>query len=160
VDRDQYLHYLRDRRARFHAVLGDLGLSLDRDADLRRQVGGGWTLGEHLVHLAAWERRYARVVSKAPRLPYPSSWQKFNDAVYAKWKGVSPQAARKEYESARREMVAAVSGLPPGGDPKRPGLIDGWDLSAAASHYREHATILLEHAGRSQPPAWRGRIVE
>jgi hypothetical protein len=160
VDRDGYLHYLRDRRARFEAVLDDLGLSLRRDADLRRQVGGGWTLGEHLVHLAAWERRYARVVSGAARLPYPSNWQKFNDAVYEKWKGVAPAAARAEYADANREMVAAVSALRPGGDPKRPGLLDGWDLSAAASHYREHATILLQHAGRPKPPAWRGRIVD
>ena len=159
MDRDGYLHYLRDRRARFHAVLDELGLSLDGDADLMKQVGGGWTLGEHLVHLAAWERRYARVVSGAPRLAYPSSWQKFNDAVYAEWKGVTPAAAREEYEGARREMVDAVSALPPDGDPERPGLFSGWDLSAAASHYREHATILLEAAGRPKPPAWRGRIV-
>lgn len=155
----QYLHYLRDRRARFHLVLDELDLSVERDADLRRQVGGGWTLGEHLVHLAAWERRYARVVSRAPKLPYPSSWQKFNDAVYAQWEGVSPQAARDEYEAARREMADAVSALPAAGDPDRPGLFDGWDLSAAASHYREHATILLEHAGRPKPPPWRGRVV-
>jgi len=160
VNRDGYLHYLRDRRARFEAVLDDLGLSLRRDADLRRQVGGGWTLGEHLVHLAAWERRYARVVSGAPKLPYPSNWQKFNDAVYEKWQGVSPAAARAEYAGANREMVAAVSALPPDGDPARPKLLDGWDLSLAAGHYREHATILLEHAGRPKPPAWRGRIVD
>jgi len=160
MNRDQYLHYLRDRRARFHLVLDELGLSIDRDADLRRQVGGGWTLGEHLVHLAAWERRYARVVSKKPRLPYPSGWQKFNDAVYAEWKGVSPEAARQEYEDARSEMVAALSALPREGDPDRPGLFGGWDLSAAASHYREHATILLDHAGKPKPPAWRGRVVE
>jgi uncharacterized damage-inducible protein DinB len=160
MNRDAYLHYLRDRRARFHAVLGELGLSLDSDDDLRRQVGGGWTLGEHLVHIAAWERRYARVASRAPRLPYPSNWQKFNDAVYAEWRDVTPEAARVEYEDAHREMVAAIDAFPPEGDPERPGLLDGWDMSNTASHYREHATILLEAAGRPKPPAWRGRIVE
>ena len=160
MDRDRYLHYLRDRRARFHAVLDELGLSLARDADLRREVGGGWTLGEHLVHLAAWQRRYARVVSGAPKLPYPSNWQKFNDAVYAEWRGVSPKAARAEYEDANREAVEAVAALPPAGDPDRPGLLDGWDLSALASHYREHAAILLEYAGKPKPPPWRGRVVD
>jgi len=159
VNRDQFLHLLRDRRARFEAVLADLGLLLDRDRDLRREVGGGWTLGEHLVHLAAWERRYARVVSRAPRLPYPSNWQRFNDAVHAEWRGVAPDAARAEYEDAHREIVDAVSALPPDGDPDRPKLFDGWDMGAAAGHYREHATILLEHAGRPRPPAWRGRII-
>jgi hypothetical protein len=158
--RDTYLHYLRDRRARFHAVLDDLALSIEEDSDLRTQVGGGWTLGEHLVHLAAWERRYARVVSGTAGRPYPSNWQKFNDAVYAEWQGVSPEAARAEYDAAYREMVAAVSALPPEGDPARPKLLEGWDLSAAASHYREHATILLAYAGFPKPAAWRGRIVE
>ena len=160
MNRDAYLHYLRDRRARFHAVLGELGLSLESDTDLTRQVGGGWTLGEHLVHIAAWERRYARVVSRGPKLPYPSNWQKFNDAVYGEWRGVEPAAARAEYEDAHREMLSAVGSLPPQGDPDRPGLLDGWDMSAAASHYREHATIMLETAGRPKPPVWRGRIVE
>ena len=160
MNRDAYLHYLRDRRARFHLVLDELGLALDRDADLRREVGGGWTLGEHLVHIAAWERRYARVVSGAPKLAYPSNWQKFNDAVYEEWHGVEPEAARAEYAGAHREIVSAIEALPPDGDPARPGLLDGWDMSAAASHYREHATILLQAAGRPKPPAWRGRIVE
>lgn len=159
MDRDEYLHKLRDRRARFALVLAELDLALDRDADLTRQVGGGWALGEHLVHLAAWERRYGRAVSRAPRLLYPSNWQKFNDAVYAEWRGVSPSRARMEYEAAHRELVVALTALPPGGDPARPGLFDGWDLSAVLSHYREHATILLLHAGRPKPPAWRGRVV-
>lgn len=160
MNRDAYLHLLRDRRARFNSVLDELGLSLDRDEDLLGEVGGGWTLGEHLVHLAAWERRYARVVSGAPRLPYPSNWQKFNDAVHARWQGVAPAEARAEYEGAYEEMVAAVSALAPEGDPDRPKLLDGWDLSAAAGHYREHAKILLAHAGLPDPPAWRGRIVD
>ena len=157
MDRDGYLAKLEDRRKRFAAVLADVGLDLDRDRDLRRQVGGGWTLGEHLVHLAAWERRYARVVSRRPRLG-PSHWQKFNDAVYEEWRGVTPEAARKEYRAAHRQLRRALRALPPGGDPKRPGLLEGWDLSAVLSHYREHATILLLHAGRPRPPAWRGRL--
>jgi hypothetical protein len=157
VDRDQYLLKLRDRRARFAGVLEELGLSLQRAADLRKQVGGGWTLGEHLVHIAAWERRYGRVVARRPRVG-PSDWQKFNDAVYAEWRGVSPQAARNEYASAHRALLRAIRAVPASGDPTRPGLFDGWDLSAVLSHYREHATILLLHAGRPKPPAWRGRV--
>ena len=160
MDRDAYLLKLRDRRARFTLVLTELGLSLDRDADLKRQVGGGWTLGEHLVHVAAWERRYGRVVSGAPKLLHPSNWQKFNDAVYAEWRGVSPTRARTEYADAHRELVAAVAALSPEGDPARPGLLDGWDLSAVLSHYREHAKILLLNAGKPKPPVWRGRVVE
>lgn len=159
MDRDAYLHKLRDRRARFALVLEDLGLSLDRDEDLLRQVGGGWTLGEHLVHLAAWERRYGAVVSRQPR-PGPSAWQKFNDEVHARWRGVAPDRARAEYEDAHRALVAAVEALPPGGDPERPGLLQGWELGAVLSHYRDHATDLLVHAGRPKPPAWRGRIVD
>ena len=157
MDRDEYLHKLRDRRARFALVLTELGLSLERDADLGRQVGGGWTLGEHLVHLAAWERRYGRVVSRKPRVG-PSDWQKFNDAVYEEWRGVLPQQARDEYESAHRGLLKAIRAVPATGDPKRPGLFDGWDLGAVLSHYREHATILLLHAGKPKPPPWRGRL--
>ncbi len=138
-------------------MLEDLGLSLERDAHLKRRVGGGWTLGEHLVHVAAWERRYARVVSRLPRVG-PSDWQRFNDAVYEKWRGVDPERARAEYRAAHRYLVKALKALPPGGDPARPGLFSGWDLGAVLSHYREHATILLLHAGRPKPPVWRGRV--
>ena len=157
MDRDGYLEKLADRRARFELVLADLGLSLERHRDLKKQVGGGWSLGEHLVHVAAWERRYGRVVARQPRVG-PSDWQKFNDAVYEKWKGVGAEQARAEYRSAHRFLVKAIRALPPGGDRSRPGLFTGWDLGAVLSHYREHATILLLHAGRPKPPAWRGRI--
>ncbi|HEX5630123.1 MAG TPA: hypothetical protein VFY15_00550, partial [Acidimicrobiia bacterium] len=93
IDRDAYLVKLADRRVRFERVLGELGLEPSRDRDLKKQVGGGWTLGEHLVHIAAWERRYARVVARLPRVG-PSDWQRFNDAVFAATKGVAPEAAR------------------------------------------------------------------
>jgi hypothetical protein len=161
MDRDFFLHLLRDRRARFHAALDQIGIAVDSDLDLGREVGGGWTLGEHLIHLAAWERRFTRTVTGLPKtLPYPSDWQKFNDAVYAEWQGVEPGAARAEYEAAHAGLVAAVSALPPEGDPERPKLLVGWNLGLAPRHYREHATIVLEHAGLPKPPAWRGRIVE
>ncbi len=158
MNRDEYLLKLRDRRTRLSLVLDELGLSLKRDADLKRQVGGGWTLGEHLVHIAAWERRYARGVSRAPKLAHPSNWQKFNDSVYAEWHGVSPSRARAEYEAAHKELVTAIAALPPQGDPARPLLFEGFELGALISHYREHATILLLHAGKGKPPVWRGRL--
>ncbi len=161
MDRDPFLHLLRDRRARFHAVLDQLEIKVESDPDLRRQVGGGWTLGDHLIHLAAWERRFTRTVTGLPKvLPYPSHWQKFNDAVYAEWQGVEAGEARAEYEAAHAGLVSAVSALPPEGDPERPKLLVGWNLGMAPRHYREHATIVLEHAGLPKPPAWRGRIVE
>jgi len=161
MDRDSFLHLLRDRRARFHRVLGEVGVSTESDDDMRGHVGGGWTLGEHLIHIAAWERRYSRKVTGTPRvLSYPSAWQKFNDAVYVEWRGVEPGPARMEYETSHTGLVEAVFALPPEGDPARPKLLVGWNLGMAPRHYREHATILLEHAGLPRPPPWRGRIVE
>ena len=92
--------------------------------------------------------------------PYPSHWQKFNDAVYAEWQAVASEAARTEYVDAHAGLVKAVEALPPEGDPARPKLLVGWNLGMAPRHYREHATIVLEHAGLPKPPAWRGRIVD
>ncbi|MEE9206271.1 MAG: DinB family protein [Acidimicrobiia bacterium] len=161
MQREPFLHLLRDRRARFHGVLADLGLSIESGEDLLIQVGGEWSLGEHLVHIAAWERRFTRTVTGLPKvLPYPSHWQKFNDAVFAEWGGVQPDAARTEYALAHAGLVAAVAALPLEGDPVRPKLLVGWNLGMAPRHYREHATIVLEHAGLPKPPPWRGRIVE
>lgn len=154
MDQAAYLHLLRDRRARFHGVLEELGFSLDSDDDMRSDVGGGWTLGEHLVHIAAWERRTARTVTGGEPLPHPNPWQKFNDSVHAQWRGVDPDAARREYEDAHADFVAAVESLPEDDD-----RYDGWYLGTMPGHYREHATILLEAAGRPKPPVWRGRIV-
>jgi hypothetical protein len=156
-ERDRFLGLVRDRRERFRLVVAEVGLSIDSDSHLGRQVGGGWTLAEHLIHLAAWERRFARVVSRQPKLPYPSQWQRFNDAVWEEWKGVAPAAARAEYQAGFRELVEAVSALPEDGDPDRPGLLRGWD-AAMPRHYRDHAKILLEYAGLPPPPVWRGRL--
>jgi hypothetical protein len=156
-ERDRFLSLLRDRRERFRLVVAEVGFSIDSDADLGRQAGGGWTLAEHLVHLAAWERRFARVVCRGQKLPYPSQWQRFNDAVWEEWKGVAPAKARAEYEEGFRELVNAVSALPEEGDPERPGLLRGWD-AAMPQHYRDHAKILLENAGLPEPPVWRGRL--
>ena len=155
MDRAAYLHLLRDRRARFHTALDEVGLSIDSDEDMRSVVGGGWTLGEHLVHIAAWERRTARTVTDAEPLPHPNPWQKFNDSVYEHWRGVEPAAARREYEAAHAEFVAAIESLLEDHDG-----YDGWHLGTMPGHYREHATIVLLHAGRPKPPVWRGRIVE
>lgn len=155
MDQSAYLHLLRDRRARFHAVLEEVGLSVESDDDMRSVVGGSWTLGEHLVHIAAWERRTARTVTGREPLPHPNPWQRFNDSVYEQWRGVTPDAARAEFVAAHAEFVAAVESLP--ADDRR---YDGWDLGTMPSHYREHATILLLAAGLPKPPAWRGRIVE
>jgi len=154
MDQASFLHLLRDRRARFHAVLDELGLAVESDADMTRHVGGDWTLGEHLVHIAAWERRTARTVTGREPLAHPKGWQKFNDSVFAEWQGVDPIAARVEYIAAHEEFVAAVKSLP------ESAKYDGWDLGTMPSHYREHATILLLHAGKPKPPAWRGRIVD
>ena len=158
MDREAFLHLLRDRRARFDAVLAELELSIGSDDDMKSEVGGGWTLGEHLIHIAAWERRYARLVTGASKQPYPRHWERFNDAVYERWCGVEPETARAEYESAYDEIVTAVSALPAEGDPERPKLLVGWNLGMAPRHYREHATILLQHAGLPKPPPWRGRV--
>lgn len=160
MDRDSLLLKLRDRRERWHRVIGELGLSIADDGDMRKVVGGGWTLADHLVHIAAWERRYARVVSRAPRLEYPSGWQAFNDAVYADWKDASPSRVRSEYQGAHDELLAAIGALPPEGDPERPTLLGGRDMGELVFHYRAHASTLLEHAGLPTPPPWRGRVVE
>jgi hypothetical protein len=155
MDQAAYLHLLRDRRARFHAALDEVGLSIDSDDDMRSVVGGEWTLGEHLVHIAAWERRTARTVTDGEPLPHPSPWQKFNDSVYEQWQGVEPDVARREYADAHVEFVSAVKSLPIEDDGYA-----GWHLGTMPGHYREHSTIVLLHAGRPKPPVWRGRIVE
>jgi hypothetical protein len=138
----------------------DVGVSIESDQDLSHVVGGGWTLGEHLVHIAAWERRYARLASRQPHQSFPRQWERFNDAVFEHWHGADSNRMRAEYLDAQREIVAAVSALPAGGDRDRPKLLVGWNLGMAPRHYREHATILLEHVGRPKPPPWRGRIVD
>jgi hypothetical protein len=160
AERDDFLHLLRDRRARFHRVLAEVGIDLDREEDVAADAGGGWPLALHLVHLAAWERRFARTVTRGPKLPYPSQWQKFNDAVVDHWQGVGPDAARREYGDAHRELVEAVAALAPEGDPDRPKLLVGWNLGMAPRHYREHATIVIQHFGLGPLPIWRGRIVD
>lgn len=158
--RDDFLHLLRDRRARFHLLLGEAGLDPASDRDLAATAGGGWSLALHLVHIAAWERRYARVAARRPKLPYPSQWQQFNDAVVDHWSGVTPVAAREEYDEAHDELVGAVGALDAEGDPTRPKLLVGWNLGMAPRHYREHATIVAEHFGLGPVPIWRGRIVD
>ena len=118
MDRDAYLLKLRYRRTRFALVLDELGLSLKRDADLKKQVGGVDAGRAPRAHRRG-ERRYGRGVSRVPKLPHPSNWQKFNDSVYAEWRGCH-RRGRAEYGLAHEELVTAIAALPPRGRSRSP----------------------------------------
>jgi hypothetical protein len=91
--------------ARLEALVGRLS-----DADLGRDLGGGWTVSVALSHLAFWDRRIAYMLDRWVRDGTPHFEQDdemINAALEALHQVVDPRAAgRLAVESARAADTA------------------------------------------------------
>ncbi len=129
----------------------------------------GWTIADHLVHLAAWERSALAVLRRQPRyegLGIPrDAWESgdedaINARVHALHDGISFAAARAMLDGAHAETVAAVVAMPIDellkpvdhylpGDPAGPDLRPAGRVVFANSgqHFSEHLAWIRALAG-------------
>ncbi|MCC6388726.1 MAG: ClbS/DfsB family four-helix bundle protein [Dehalococcoidia bacterium] len=128
----------------------------------------GWTIADHLAHLAAWEASALAVVRRRPRyegLGIPrEAWDGDEDAINARLhaihEGISFAAARTMLETVHADTVATVSAMPIADllkpvDHYLPGEPDDPDLrpagrvivSNSGQHFTEHLAWIRAQAG-------------
>ncbi len=124
------------------------------EASLLAAPDGGWSIRDHLHHLASWERK---VVAQALRDPIPpalgisaAAWAKgngdaINEAVAVNGQGLSGAEAVRALQDAHAVTVATIAALPET-EFLRPGYPDERDSAMLLSyfvgntngHYAEH----------------------
>jgi hypothetical protein len=96
--------------ARLEALVGRLS-----DADLGRDLGGGWTVSVALSHLAFWDRRIAFMLDRWMRDGTPHFEQDdemINAALEALHQAVDPRAAARLSVESAKAADAAIARTP------------------------------------------------
>jgi len=96
--------------ARLEALVGRLS-----DADLRHDLGGGWTVSVALAHLAFWDRRIVYMLERWIRDGTPHvelDDDVINNALEELLKAVEPRAAVRLAVESARAADAAIARVP------------------------------------------------
>ncbi|MCC7207749.1 MAG: ClbS/DfsB family four-helix bundle protein [Anaerolineae bacterium] len=130
----------------------------------------GWTVCDHLTHIAAWERSASQMLRGKPRydgLGIPASlWRAgdeddINDAIQKANAGLTPAAARAMLNQAHAELLALLEPLSDeelsrpqsaflpaeaGGGGAQPAY--AYIVGNSLGHYHEHLPWIRKIAGR------------
>ena len=140
-DREQLLeHYRKSRTQLLEAIEG---LTDEQMADPSLD---GWSVADHLFHLAFWDDLRADEVERisagyesACKMT-PEQDEVANDQATALRRGLSPAQARWELETSRRRLLAAIAAATPRGlDPSLYG-----EAGLKSGHEGQHATWLRQ----------------
>jgi hypothetical protein len=150
----ELLERIRRSRAALEATLNTLS-----EAEMTRPGPSGWSIKDHLAHLAAWELGIAALLTGRPRFTAMQvedaaaagqSVDELNELIYRLNAGLSLAEVRDNYQAAHRQMLAAlgplddadlqrpyVSFLPARSDgPDRP--VIEWIVGDTYDHFDEH----------------------
>ncbi|MCH7812342.1 MAG: ClbS/DfsB family four-helix bundle protein [Chloroflexi bacterium] len=151
---------LLGRIERARASLDDVIGGLDEAQLVASGPDGGWSVKDHLAHLAAWEVGIAALLQHRPRYAAMQLDEKaylitdedgLNAIIYQQNQGRSFGAVRAAFGEAQRELLAALGGLndadllktyshyqrdEAGEDSGAP--IVGWIAGNTYEHYDEH----------------------
>jgi hypothetical protein len=86
------------------------------DADLARDLGGGWTVAIALAHMAFWDRRACFALERWARdgtLYDEGDVESINEPMEHLWRALPPHAAVELALEAARRANEVVAGLPP-----------------------------------------------
>jgi hypothetical protein len=130
-------------------------LSLPDRSWIAGEVTPGWTLADHVGHLAAWFDQTASVIaahrsdSPWPLLP-PEGVDAWNAADVARRRGTPPAQLREEFEVARNRLVAVVDSMTDDEwlDPEA----FGWAYEDLHGHVRAHLAMVGPYAARAGWP--------
>jgi hypothetical protein len=133
-DKDDLINHLRTIRAELRAALD--GLS---EAQMLEPTIDGWSVKDHLAHLAFWDDLRAADIERISA-GYESAWphmdsQPLNDVVHAARAGLSLKQVMLEFETARQRVLEAVAAATPRG------LDEGLygEPALRTSHDQDHA---------------------
>ncbi len=146
------------------------------DADLQRADVGGWSITDHLVHVAGWERVLLFMLQRRSRfdavgltggLAAGMELDALNEHIRTATRDRSPGAVRRLFADAHRELLAELelhsdedlerpfSYFQPDTDPAEPHAnqpFEGWVAGNTWEHYDEHRQAieaLLAGAGKA-----------
>jgi hypothetical protein len=115
ADRDALLEHYRQMREELLAAIDGLGDDLLSETSL-----DGWSVRDHLAHLAVWDDiRAAEVVRISAG--YDSAWpltadyQVHNDFLQPLMAGLSPAQVKWELDRSRQALLDAISAATPRG---------------------------------------------
>jgi uncharacterized damage-inducible protein DinB len=135
-DRQQLLQRYREMRAEMQAALD--GLS---DAQMTEPSIDGWSVKDHLAHIALWDDIRAQEVERISA-GQESAWRMgeeqdaaFNEMSHALRAGLSLDQVRWEWQVSRRRLMDALAAATERGlDPSLYG-----DAGLTSGHEAEHA---------------------
>ncbi len=136
-DKEGLLQHYRRTRAKLLSAIG--GLS---DALLTEPSLDGWSVKDHLAHIAVWDDIRASEVLRISA-GHESAWRMtneqgdaYNTMAHELRRSLSPAQARWELEQSRQRLLTAISSAtPPGLD----GSLYG-DAALRSLHEAEHTT--------------------
>ena len=149
-----------DRIQRARASLEGVTGGLSEQQLIAPAPDGGWSIKDHLAHLAAWEAGIAALLQRRPRYPamgldgetfLNTDEDGLNAIIYQQNSGRSLGEVRAAFRGAQRELLDALAGLTdadllrtyshyqpdePGEDSGEP--IVNWIAGNTYEHYDEH----------------------
>jgi uncharacterized protein (TIGR03083 family) len=149
---------LVDRIDRSWRELDDLASNVD-DELLRAPVSDGWTVKDHLVHLAAWEESLLALLEgrdRAAAMGVPgmedAGTEAINAAVFDQHRDQAPDQALAGFRQTHRRLLDRLAQLSdedlsrpysdfqPGTGEERP--VGGWVAGNTFEHYAEHLSYI------------------
>ncbi len=140
------------------AALEDALNSLDEEL-LTRPGREGWSIRDHLAHLAAWEAGMVALLQQHPRLQAMGldpreavglDTDQINDLVQRRHAHLSLQEVMAFFQEAHRQMIETLNGMSdedlnrpyrdyvPGGDDSRQDPVIDWIIGNTYEHFNEH----------------------
>jgi uncharacterized protein (TIGR03083 family) len=149
---------LVDRIERSWRELDGLAGNVD-DESLEAPVADGWTVKDHLVHLAAWEESLLALLEGRDRAAAmgvtgmeEAGTEAINAAVFDQHREEAPDLALAGFRQTHRRLLDRLEQLSdedlslpyshfqPGADEERP--VGGWVAGNTFEHYAEHLSYI------------------
>ncbi|MCH8850721.1 MAG: ClbS/DfsB family four-helix bundle protein [Chloroflexi bacterium] len=154
-DKAELLERIRRARAGLEQTIG----LLSPDQIVAPGAAAGWSVKDHLTHIAVWEMGLAALLQRRPRYAamdvdeatYRRGADATNETIYERNKGRSAPDVLGDFRRAHQELLAALGGLTEADlrrtysyyQPDEPGEDSGapivrWIAGNTYEHYDEH----------------------
>jgi uncharacterized damage-inducible protein DinB len=143
-NRDELLRHYEQMRAALLAAID--GLS---DEQLSETTLDGWSVGDHLVHLAVWDELRASEVARISA-GHDSAWrlhgeqeERYNEIMHDLRHTLSPAQAKWELETSRAKLLDAITAAT---DRGLDGSLYG-EASLRSTHEAQHTGWIVRWRG-------------
>ena len=153
---------LLERIDRYRLMLEDTIRSFDEE-QLSQPGPEGWSIKDHLAHLAVWETGVVELLRKRPRFAAMGVEQAFikgksendiNDLIFRQNKELTVQEALEKFKQAHAEMLKLLASMSDtdlhrpysdfvaGGDVNRKDPVILWVIGNTYAHFDEHTAYI------------------